>query len=161
MWKDIEGYEGLYQVSTLGRVKNSRTGRVLKVGKIGNGYLIVNLYKDGKRTNYKVHRLVAQAFIPNPQNKPQVNHIDEDKENNYVENLEWSTAKENNNHGTRTLRMSKTKSKPIICVETGIDYYGISECARQMGLHQQSITAVLKGKLKTTGGYTFKYKEND
>ena len=158
IWKDIEGYEGLYQVSSWGRVKNSRTGRVLKSGKDMYGYLFVNLYKNGKRTNYKVHRLVAQAFIPNPQNKPQVNHIDEDKENNYVENLEWSTAKENNNHGEHNSRVAKANSIPIICVETGVEYISATDCAIQMGLYQQNINKVLKGKYKTTGGYTFKYK---
>lgn len=158
IWKDIEGYEGLYQVSTLGRVKNSRSGKVLKVGKQINGYLQVSLYKNGKSKRYYMHRLVAQAFIPNPQNKPQVNHIDENKENNYFENLEWVTAKENSNHGTHNLRISKINSIPIICIETGIEYYGTNECARQMGLQQSNITSVLKGKLKATGGYTFKYK---
>lgn len=126
-----------------------------------HGYLYINLSKNGKVKKYLLHRLVAQAFIPNPHNKPQVNHIDEDKENNRVENLEWCTNKENVNHGTRNLRVSKINSKPIICIETGIEYYGTNECARQMGLHQSNITKVLKGKYKTTGGYTFKYKEND
>ena len=158
IWKDIEGYEGLYQVSSWGRVKNSRTGRILKGLRDKDGYLLVGLCKKSVSQTHKVHRLVAEAFIPNPQNKPQVNHIDEDKENNHVENLEWSTAKENANHGTRNLRGSKTKSKPIICIETGVEYYGARECARQMGLYQSSIIAVLKGRLKTTGGYTFKYK---
>lgn len=155
VWRDITEYEGFYQVSTLGRVKNSRSGRILKGRKTRNGYLKVDLCKNGKPKSYLVHRLVAQAFIPNPQNKPEVNHIDEDKENNYVENLEWCTAKENINYGTRTLRISK----PIICVETGIEYCGVRECARQIGLNQSNITKVLKGKYKTTGGYTFKYKE--
>lgn len=158
IWKDIEGYDGIYEVSSWGRVKNSRTGRVLKAGKDIYGYLFVNVYKNGKRTNYKVHRLVAQAFIPNPQNKPQVNHIDENKENNYVENLEWCTAKENNNHGEHNSRVAKARSIPIICIETGIEYISASDCAIQMGLHQQNINKVLKGKYKTTGGYTFKYK---
>ena len=158
IWKDIEGYTGLYQVSSWGRVKNSRTGRVLKAGKTKKGYLQLCLCKNGIRKFYSVHRLVAQAFIPNPQNKPEVNHIDEDKENNYFENLEWVTRSENMNHGTVILRASKTKSIPIICVETNIEYYGIRECARQMGLQQSTIGKVLKGELKTTGGYTFKYK---
>lgn len=163
VWKDIEGYKGIYQVSTYGRVKNYRTNKVLKLTQTAYGYLQVTLCKDGKQKVYKVHRLVAQAFIPNPQNKPQVNHIDEDKENNYVENLEWCTSKENNNHGTRNLRAGKTISKvtstPIICIETGVEFYGINECARKMGLHQSHINNVLKGKRKHTGGYTFKYKE--
>lgn len=159
VWKDIEGYEGLYQVSSWGRVKRLNTGRILKGRKNTNSYLTVGLCKNGEQKDYLIHRLVAQAFIPNPHNKPQVNHIDENKENNHAENLEWVTAKENNNHGTHNLRASKTKSIPIICIETGIEFYGISECSRQMGLNDGNITSVLKGKRKTCGGYTFKYKE--
>ena len=157
VWKDIEDYKGLYQVSSWGRVKNSRTDMVLKFGK-SLGYLQVGLYKNGNCRKYLIHRLVAQAFIPNPHNKPQVNHIDEDKENNRVDNLEWVTSKENINHGTRNLRVSKIKSIPIICIETGIEYYGVRECAKQMGLNPSNITSVLKGKRKTCGNYTFKYK---
>lgn len=158
-WNNIEGYEGLYQVSSWGRVKNSRSGRVLKAGKNNDGYLRVNLCKHGNVKQYYIHRLVAKTFIPNPQNKPQVNHIDEDKENNRVENLEWCTVRANLNHGTYNSRMSKTKSKPIICIETGIEYSSGKECARQMGLNRGNIASVLKGRYKTTGGYTFKYKE--
>ena len=78
------------------------------------GYLVVKLCKNNIRSNKKIHRLVAQAFIPNPENKPQVNHIDEDKTNNMVSNLEWMTAKENTNHGTRNERSGKSQSIPII-----------------------------------------------
>lgn len=160
VWKDIEGYKGLYQVSSWGRVRSFyRGGRVLKCRKNRDGYLLVTLCENGNVKDYSIHRLVTQAFIPNPQNKSEVNHIDENKENNRVENLEWCTRKENVNHGTRNLRISKARSKPIICIETGIEYYGINECARQMNLYHQHIVAVLKGKRKTCGGYTFKYKE--
>ena len=160
IWKDIEGYEGLYQVSSWGRVKSTyRGGRVLKGRKTKTGYLRINLCKNRNVKEYLVHRLVAQAFIPNPQNKPQVNHIDEDKENNHVNNLEWCTAKENVNHGTRILRIGKARSKPIICIETGVEYYGARECARQMGLQHSTIIKVLRGTRNHTGGYTFKYKE--
>lgn len=163
IWKDIKGYEGLYQVSNLGRVKRVRTDRLLKGYKLTGGYLGVNLYKNSVGSTNKIHRLVAQAFIPNPENKPQVNHIDEDKTNNVVSNLEWMTATENNNHGTRNERISKMQSIPIIAtnLKTGEsqEFYGSCECARQLGLNQSSITDVLKGRLKQTGGYTFKYKE--
>ena len=108
IWKDIKGYECIYQVSNLGNVKSldrlSTNGRRLK-GKLlaktnSKGYIKVTLTNKNKSDNRDIHRLVAQAFIPNPENKPQVNHIDEDKTNNTVDNLEWCTAKENINHGT-------------------------------------------------------------
>lgn len=86
-WKDVKGYEGLYQVSTLGRVKslprNTTHGKILKSIVDKDGYLYVNLYNNGYRKKMKIHRLVAQAFIPNPQNKPEVNHIDENKKKQY------------------------------------------------------------------------------
>ena len=110
VWKDIEGYEGRYQVSNLGRVKRVTTGRILKSCKNRGGYLYVNLCKQGVVSNKRIHRLVAQAFIPNPENKSDINHIDEDKTNNTVTNLEWTTRKENLNHGTHNDRVSKTLS---------------------------------------------------
>lgn len=172
IWKDIEGYEGLYQVSNLGRVQsvdrldgsNHRLkGKIRSTSIRPNGYEKVILSKNSKRKGHSVHRLVAQAFIPNPENKPQVNHIDENQTNNMASNLEWSTAKENANHGTRTERIGKTRSIPIIAIniKTGEsqEFYGTAECARQLGLQAPSITNVLKGRHKQTGGYTFKYKE--
>lgn len=163
IWKDIEGFEGVYQVSNLGRVKRVTTGRVLKPCRIKTAYLQVGLYKQGSASKKLIHRLVAQAFIPNPENKPEVNHIDEGKTNNMASNLEWSTSKENINHGTRNERVSKIKSIPIIAInlKTGesTKFYGLRECARQLGLNHSNITSVLKGRYKQTGGYTFKYKE--
>ena len=162
IWKDIKDYEGLYQVSNLGRVKRITTGRVLKPLKHANGYLMVKLSKNSIVYTKTVHRLVAEAFIPNPEHKSEINHIDENKTNNNVSNLEWMTRKENINHGTRTERMSKTQSIPIIAtnIKTGEskEFYGARECARQLGLTHGNIASVLKGRYKQTGGYTFKYK---
>lgn len=101
IWKDIEGYEGLYQISNLGRVKSFKRyseGKILKARKVTKGYLQVTLLKNGKGKNKKVHRLVAQAFIMNPNNCPQVNHINGNKTDNTVQNLEWVTNKENVQH---------------------------------------------------------------
>lgn len=163
IWKDIEGYEGLYQVSNLGRVHSLYRNIILKGFIDQDGYRLVTIYKNNTKSNKTIHRLVAQAFIPNPENKSHVNHIDEDKTNNRVDNLEWMTAKENINHGTHNERVSKTMSIPIIAtnLKTGEsqEFYGSCECARQLGLYQQHISAVLNGKQKQIKGFTFKYKE--
>lgn len=111
VWKDIEGYEELYQVSNLGNVKSlffrrSKNPKLLKPN-MYCGYLYVNLCKEGKRLLSSIHRLVAKAFIPNPNNYPVINHKDENKQNNKVDNLEWCTIKYNNNYGTVKERLSK------------------------------------------------------
>ena len=108
-WKDISGYEGLYVVSNNGRVKNVRSGRVLR-GIVNNlGYIMVGLSKSGKVKMVLVHRLVAKAFIENPDNFREVNHRDEDKANNIVDNLEWCDRKYNVNYGSRMDKVHKTK----------------------------------------------------
>ena len=127
IWKPIEGYEDLYQVSSYGRVKSNdrteicknglvrfREGKILKPHQNYNGYLWVSLCKNDKRKKNKIHRLVAQAFIPNINNKPQVNHIDGNKHNNNLKNLEWVTSKENMEHAIkkRSLGSSKRNEKP-------------------------------------------------
>ena len=154
IWKDIDGYEGLYKVSNLGRIKSlgndkNRKEKILKTGKNKFGYLHVILCKEGKVTTFRVQRLVANAFIPNPENKPEVNHIDENKENNCVWNLEWCTHQYNNEY---------SKGKKILCVETNKVYPSAMEAQRQTVVHQQSIIACCKGKLKTTGNYHWKYE---
>lgn len=116
IWKDIEGYEGCYQVSNFGNVKSlnyMHTGKeqILKLKTKKSGYLQVNLCKDGKIKTYTIHRLVAKAFVENPDNLPQVNHIDEDKTNNRFDNLEWCDQKYNNNYGTHNIRVTESRRK--------------------------------------------------
>lgn len=139
IWKDIKDYEGLYQISSLGRVRslnryrkgNKSTptivyGKLLKPRHIRGGYLGVSLSRDDKAKNCSIHRLVAQAFIPNPDNLPQVNHKDEDKTNNCVDNLEWCDAKYNSNYGTRTQRVITSQSKPIVALKNNQIYFYFS-----------------------------------
>lgn len=169
VWADIKGYEGLYQVSNYGRVKSLaryRKGnadskvfqeeKVLKQYINNKGYCIVELCLDAKRKRYSVHRLVANAFIANNNNKEQVNHIDEDKQNNYVGNLEWCTCKENVNYGLHNEKISKTKGTKVVCSNDNgyyAEFHSISEAGRVMGIPQQNISRCLSGKTRKAGGY--------
>lgn len=172
-WKDIGGYEGLYQVSKYGRIISlpRKCGfsytekKFLKIRINKCGYRYVVLYKNNKPKNLLVHRLVAEAFIPNPNNLPCVNHKDEDKTNNRVENLEWCTQKYNVNYGTGLQRRIRSQSKPVIGInkKTGerIEFESSNEAQRQLGIGHSHISNCCRGtsNYKSAGGYYWKYKE--
>lgn len=154
-WRDVVGYKGLYMVSRKGRVKSlnyHRTGKeqILKPGDNGHGYLKVDLYKNGKPKTSRVNRLVLEAFVPNPEGKPEVDHINGDRTDNRVENLRWVTSRENMENGP---------SKKVLCVETGIIYPSLMEAYRQTGADHSHIIKCCKGKYKTAGGYHWQYAE--
>lgn len=164
-WKDISGYEGLYQVSNLGRIMSLKKikgigNRILKLSKSHNGYSVVILSKNGKLNNYKVHRLVASEFISNQYNLPEVNHIDEDKNNNFVENLEWCTQIYNLRYGTRAKKISLAMSRPIVAtnIESGEKLYFKSlRSALKYGFTLPSMIKCLKGLSKQYKGFIWVY----
>lgn len=166
VWKDIKDYEGLYQISNLGRVKSlkyrkSNKERILILnGAAKHGYYMVGLCKNHKRKYVTVHRLVAEAFIPNPDNKPQINHKDENRRNNCVDNLEWVTAKENLNYGSHNEKMiytmHKVLSNQVLCVETGLVYNSMKEAARKTGISVSGICLACKNHpIKDSRGYWY------
>jgi hypothetical protein len=166
IFKDIEGYEE-YQVSNMGNVKSLKYNKekILKPKKNKYGYLQVNLYKEGNMKTHNIHRLVAMTFIPNPNNLEQINHRDECKTNNVITNLEWCDAKYNSNYGTHIQRSAKSntnhpkRSKPVICIETGVVYPSIHQVERQLGFSHSNISYACNGKLKTAYSFHWRYIE--
>ena len=165
IWCPIKGYEGIYEVSDQGRVRSLKFGkeRILKQGKPQNGYLQVDLYKNGEQKKYLVHRLVSKTFIPNPDNLPEVNHIDEDKENNTVQNLEWCDRKYNQNYGNRTQRQSEKCSKPVLQYtksgEFVREWKSATDVERNLGYYSQNISSCCTGKRKNAHNFIWRYKD--
>lgn len=172
VWKDIKGYEGDYMVSNWGNVKrlegldslgHLRKERILKPLKNDKGYLRVQLSKNGKKRIYFVHRLVAQAFIPNPDNLPCINHKDECKSNNNVDNLEWCDVKYNNTYGTRIKQMAEKTSKTVFQYtldgEFVKEWKSLMEIKRSMGFSAGNISLCCNGKYKTSYGYIWRYRQ--
>ena len=186
-------YTGLYEVSNMGRVRSlnyRRTGKekIIKTGRNTSGYLYVGLSYDGKREIFTIHRLVANAFVPNPNNFTEVNHRDECKNNNYVDNLEWCDRKYNMNYGTRNERASHPQSnetrkkisisrtgkgtgkrsdmageknpsaRKVICIETEQVFGCIRDAEKWCG--KKGVDKSCKGKAKTAGGYRWMYYED-
>lgn len=188
IWKDVVGWEGYYKVSSLGRVKSVNRivprsdgtkypvkERILKLELCKNGYIRIGLHKDGSWKHFLVHRLVAEAFIPNPENKPQVNHFDSDMSNNAVENLEWCTASENAMHSFAY--NNRKKAKPPVkygsennmsrkIVKLGINgkyiakYDTMSEALIELGAKSNHIIDVCVGRRPLSLGYRWMYLED-
>lgn len=149
-WRDIAGYEGIYQVSDHGRVKTRKKIRTPQ--KNNRGYMTIMLYKSDGGRHFLIHRLVAQAFIPNPENKATVNHKDGVRSNNKVDNLEWATYSENNLHSYQCNGKKPARAKAIYCLETGEVYRSSYEASRDTGILQSSINRCANGTYKQTKG---------
>lgn len=174
-WRDVPGYEGLYQVSNTGLVLSLPTDRhrgvVLMPAPDKDGYKRVKLTKGCVKQTFSVHRLVALAFIPNPDLKQEVNHIDGNKANNSVSNLEWATREENERHSRKTgLNASspcsfarsvaaKNRSKPVVC-DDGRVFENARRAGEALGVNPNSVSriyACCKGKAKTAYGHSWAY----
>ena len=184
IWKNVKDYEEFYQVSNLGRVKSLARDVYYQNGTIHRikekilapalnncGYANVNLCKNGKMKNITVHRLVAEAFLPNPENKSQINHKNEVKTDNVVENLEWCDAFYNVNYGTRTQRQKQTfkdnwksgknkRIKKVFCVELNKTYDCAKSAQEELGVNRRSIGYVCRGERNTAGGFHWKFADD-
>lgn len=174
IWKDIKAYEGLYQISNSGNVRsldryetNGRTmilykGKMLSkaISHSNKGYYIVSLSKKGKSTKKYIHRLIAEAFIPNPNNYPCINHKNENKLDNRIENLEWCTDIYNINYGNRNKKASKNISKRIVQISKDNKIIKVWDSIdkAQKELKISNISSCCLNKRKTSGGYIWKYE---
>lgn len=172
IWKDIKGYEGLYQISNFGRVKslkrktlNSKClyDKILNNRINHNGYFMIFLSKNKKIKGFRINRLVAEAFLPNPNNKPQVNHKDGNKTNNRIDNLEWCTAKHNTQHAIKNgLRTNKYHREIVQCdLDNNLikEWHSIKE-ATNFGFSKSGICQCCKSKRKKHKNYKWYYKED-
>ena len=166
IWKPIKGFETKYEISSKGRIRNLKTGKILKPINNGFGYLYINLCKDSKIKRTAIHRLVAETFISNPNNLPQVNHKNEIKSDNRVENLEWCDSKYNANYGNRNEKCTKTKRKKYgkkVCqYDTNgnlINTMYMGDAIKIKGVYYANLIKCCKGKQKMVGGYIWRYAD--
>jgi hypothetical protein len=150
--RDVVGFEGKYAVTSCGKIWSYRRNKFLNTYG-GDDYQMVGLYKDGKTYFDYVHRIVAKAYIPNPDNLPDVNHKDEVRNHNWANNLEWCTRKYNINYGARIEKIRKA----VYCVELDKVFDSALTAAQELGIHASGITFCVRGKIKTTGGYHWQY----
>lgn len=146
--KDIKGFEGLYAITSCGRVWSYKSKKFLTPARDRKGYLRVCLYKEGKGNVKGIHRLVAETYIPNPENLETVDHIDSNKEHNYIGNLQWMTNEDNDRKG---------HCKKVRCVELNKIFESQTAAAKELNICRTNIVLCLKGKRKTCGGYHFEY----
>lgn len=160
-WRPIRGYMP-YEVSNMGRIR--RDGHVLVPLKYPDGYLHVQLYLDGNMKNKRIHRLVAEAFIPNPLNLPQVNHKDENPLNNTIWNLEWCSPKYNSNYGTRPARIAQARSKPVLQLDENgnvlKEWPSAKVAAEALGMSWRNISSVCYGQRKHACGFRWRLKSD-
>lgn len=150
--KEIKGYEGLYAVTSCGQIWSYHRKKFIKPIDNGNGYLRIGLHKNGELKRYLLHRIVAEAYIPNFENKPEVNHKDEDKTHNWIGNLEWVTRKENVNYGTRNERDSDKQSRmPVYCPELDAVFNSATMAEKRTGIQHNSIIDCIAGNRKSAG----------
>ena len=158
VWKPVPDYEGLYEVSNLGRVRSLYNGyRILKQAIGTRGYKNVCLCRKGTQKLANVHRLVALCFVPNPQNLPCVNHKDENKQNNEVSNLEWCSYYYNNVYGSRLTKSALKQSLPVRCIETDTIYSSAYSAQRETGIKQSGICQCCHHKRKSAGGFHWEF----
>ena len=163
VWKDVSGFDGLYKVSNTGKVKRSFVNgkeRILSGRKDKDGYIEVILSKAQHKSYFRIHRLVAKAFIPNPDGKPMVNHKDKNVQNNAVTNLEWVTASENVVHGYCTGR--KVRKRPVVQYTKNMDFIAFWNSIREAGqalcINEHNINSCCNDKLPSAGGYIWRYQ---
>lgn len=167
IWRDVQGYEGLYEVSNLGNVRSlpraTTRGKTITKNNSGRGYLQVVLYKNGKSKTHLVHRLVAQAFVPNPFNFSTVNHKDEQKNNNRFDNLEWCTIQYNLSYNNLHKRRGLPKYRAVNQYTTlGVfikRWRGAQDVENELGFNHSLISAVCRGKRKSTYGFVWRYAD--
>lgn len=161
IWKDVSGYEGKYLISNNGKVRRVDSGKLKKPTPDKDGYLRVDLYKDGVRKKFGIHQLVANEFVEKSYENLVVNHIDENKTNNIYSNLEWVSVKDNTNHGTAIIRRAMTQGKKVRQLlangEFVNEFYSTGEAERQTGIDHSYISMCANGKVRTAKGYIWEY----
>lgn len=183
-WKDVVGYEGLYLISNFGRLKRTyKNGneKLLKFHFDKDGYLFTIVCRKQEKSNKKQHRLIAEAFIPNPNNKPEIDHVNGIKDDNRIENLRWCNRIENRNNPVSRDRYARARkgrhinipnkcilnlrrdTRKCVQIDNGVflkEFDSITEASKETGIPRTSINSCVRGRRKSAGGFTWKYKED-